>query len=58
MSSGSRELVLNGLSTAFPQVPAWREFVEFGLVCISPLASLHSIMIMLVLRRALEQTLK
>lgn len=54
--SGSPELVLKELSTAL--TPAWREFVEFGLVCVSPLASLHSITITLVLRRALEQTLK
>lgn len=46
--SRSRELVLNELSTAL--TPAWREFVEFGLVCVSPLASLHSLMITLILK--------
>lgn len=48
MFSRSRELVLNELSTAL--TPAWREFVEFGLACVSPLASLHSLMITLILK--------
>ena len=56
MSSRSRELVFNELSTAL--TPAWREFVGFDLVCVSPLASLHTLMITLFLRRALEQALK